>query len=78
MQWPHSTHAHLMVSTTPLTSTVKSSLFTHVHCSPLSPWLQGYIDYIDVVQTILIILTMVGLFPDTPHVESNEQTELMR
>ena len=31
-----STHAHSTVSTAPLTSTVKSSLFTHVHSSPLS------------------------------------------
>ena len=45
----------------PLTSTVKSSLVTHVHSSPLSSWLPGYVD---VTQTILIILTMVGLFPD--------------
>ena len=30
-----------------------------------SPWLPGYIE---VVQTILVILTMVGLFLDRPHV----------
>ena len=30
------THAHSVVSTTPLTSAVKSSLFTHAHSSPLS------------------------------------------
>ena len=40
----------------PLTSTVKSSLFTHVHSNPLS-WLPGYIN---VTQTVLILLTMVG------------------
>ena len=39
------------------------------HCSCMhspvySPWLPGYID---VAQTILITLTMVGLFPDRPH-----------
>ena len=39
------------------------------HCSCMgipahSPWLPGYID---VAQTILIMLTMAGLFPDTPH-----------
>ena len=28
-----------------------------------SPWLPGYVD---VTQTVLIILTMVGLFPDRP------------
>ena len=48
----------------PLTSTVKSSLFTHAHSSP-SPWLPGYID---VVQTFLIILTIAGLFLDRPHI----------
>ena len=86
----------------PLTSSVKSSLFTHVHSSPLSlvatlhrhcangshyinngwtfsrqsihtcthipvhfPWLPGYIN---VIKTILVILTMVGLFPDRPYI----------
>ena len=39
------------------------------HCSRMcipvhSPWLPGYIE---VAQTILVILTMAGLFPDTPH-----------
>ena len=48
----------------PLISRVKSSLFTHVHSSPLSlaarlHWCQ---------QTVLIILTMAGLFPDRPHI----------
>ena len=47
----------------PLASTVKSSLFTHVHSNPLSL----AASYIDVVQTILVILTMVGIFPDRPH-----------
>ena len=46
----------------PLTSTVKLSLFTHAHSSP-PPWLPGYLD---VAQTILIILTMAGLFLDRP------------
>ena len=32
-----------------------------------SPWPPGYID---VTQTVLIILTMAGLFPDRPHVLS--------
>ena len=41
----------------PLTSTLKSSLFTYIPIH--SPWLP---DYIDVTQTILIILTMAGLF----------------
>ena len=39
------------------------------HCSHMcipvhSPWLPGYFD---VTQTVLIILTMAGLFPDRPH-----------
>ena len=36
MRQPHSTHAHSLASTTPLTSTANSSLFTHAHSSPLS------------------------------------------
>ena len=41
------------------------------HCSRMdvpvhSPWLSGYID---VAQTILIILTMAGFFLDRPHIE---------
>ena len=41
----------------PLTSTVKLSLFTYAH----SPWLPGYIN---VALAVLILLTMVGLFPN--------------
>ena len=44
----------------PVTSTVKSSLFTHVHSSPLS----SAAGYIDVVKTVLVVLTMAGLFLD--------------
>ena len=47
----------------PLTSTVKSSLFTHVHSSPLFLASSGYTD---VLQTVLVILTMIGLFPGRP------------
>ena len=47
----------------PLTSTVKSPLITHVHSSPLF----SLPSYINVVQTVLIILTMAGLFLDRPH-----------
>ena len=36
MRRPHSTHAHSTVSPSPLTSTVKLYLFTHVPSSPLS------------------------------------------
>ena len=46
----------------PLTSTVKSSSFTHVHSSPFSLAAR----YIDVMQTILVILTTAGLFPYRP------------
>ena len=46
----------------PLTNTVKSSLFTHEHSNPLS--LEA--GYTDVIQTIAIILTLVGLLPDKP------------
>ena len=46
----------------PLTNTVKLSLFTHAH--PVhSPWLPSYIN---VMETILFILTMVGLFAERP------------
>ena len=35
-------------------------------CTPVhSPWLPGYIN---VVQTVLVLLTMVGLFPDRPYI----------
>ena len=46
----------------PLTSTVKSSLFPHSHSSPLSLAASWH----DVAQTVLITLTMAGLFPDRP------------
>ena len=36
MQWPHSTRAHSMASTTSADSTVKLSLFIYAHSSPLS------------------------------------------
>ena len=47
----------------PVTSTVKSSLFTHMCIAVHSAWLPGYAD---VTQTVLIILTVAGLFPDRP------------
>ena len=58
-----SAHAHSTASM-PLTSTGKSSLFTHEHSSPLSlaaslhQW----------CTTVLSVLTMAGLFPDRPHI----------
>ena len=51
-------------ATPPMTSTVKSSLFTHAHSTPLS-LVPGNID---VAQTVLVILTMAGIFLDRPHV----------
>ena len=42
----------------PVTSTVKLLLFMHIPVH--SPWLPGYIN---VMQTVLIMLTMAGLFP---------------
>ena len=44
----------------PLTSTVKSSLFTHAHSSPLSLAARLH----RVLQTVLVILTMTGHFLD--------------
>lgn len=38
-----------------------------MHISVHSPWLPSYID---VAQTVHIILVMVGLFPDRPHIYS--------
>ena len=45
-----------------------NGMCSHVQIPVHSPWLPGYID---VVQTILIILTIVGLFPDRPHIPIN-------
>ena len=53
----------------PLTSTVKLSLFTHVH-SDYIPWLPSYTD---VTQTILIILTMVLFFQERLRMCKNEK-----
>ena len=54
----HTVHIHTQwYLLPPLTSTVKSSLFTYVHLSPLTLAAKT-----DVVQTILVILTMVGIF----------------
>ena len=60
MQW-HTVHTtHSVASTAPLTSTVKSSLFAHVHFSPLLLVAR----YINNTQTVLSIWTMVVLSPD--------------
>ena len=60
MQRPHSTHAHSTASTAPRDQ-YSEVVTVHVRTPALSPWLPGYID---VVQTILVILTIVGIFPD--------------
>ena len=57
-----SIHAHSMASTTPLTSTVRSSLSTHAHSSPLS--LAARLP--QCCRNFLIILTKAGLLPDRP------------
>ena len=49
----------------PLTSTVKLSLFMHAHSSSLS--LAS--SYINIGQTIRIILTMAGIFLDRPRIQ---------
>ena len=59
----HTVHMLTQCLPPPLTSTVRLSLFMHVHSSPLSPCLPGYTD---VAQTILITLMMAGLFMDRP------------
>ena len=67
MWQPHSTHAHSMTSNTPTDVYHPHWLVQWGHhcsrmCIPVhSPWLPGYID---VAQTILVILTMDGLFLD--------------
>ena len=56
----------------PWTSKVKLSLFTHripVHSS----WLSSYMD---VTQTILIILTIAGLFLDRPRIDIHIYTHI--
>ena len=50
-----------------LTSTVKSSLFTHAHSSPLSL----AASYISVMQTILVLLIMVGIIPERVCIHTN-------
>ena len=60
MWWPPSTHAHSTASIAPLTSTVKSSLFTHVYSSSLS--LAARVHWCHASH--FVTLTMAGLFPD--------------
>ena len=57
----HTVHMHSQWHLLPpLTSTVKLALFMHVHSSPLP--LPARIHWCE--QTIFVILTMAGLFPD--------------
>ena len=58
----------------PLTSTVKSSLFS-MRIPIHFPWLPGYID---VSQTVLVILTMAGLFSDRPRILLYKSVRLYR
>ena len=45
-----------------------------MHIAVYFPWLLGYIS---VTQTILIILTMTGVFPDRPHTHTDRQSSLI-
>ena len=55
MRWAHSTHAHSTASTAP------EVVIVHACAMPVdSPGLPGSTE---IAQTVLIILTMVGLFP---------------
>ena len=60
------TQQHLPPS---LTSTVKSSLFTHAYSRPLS-LVAGYLD----VTQIILILTIVGLFPERLYIYTHTHT----
>ena len=40
-----------------------------MHIPVRSPWLPGYVN---VAQTVLVILTMAGLFPDGPHIAARK------
>ena len=51
-------------STASLTSTVKLSLFTHVHSSPLSLAAGLHLCHTN----CFVVLTMAGLFPERPHI----------
>ena len=72
MQIRCSTHSVILnVMVTQYTCSLNGIYHPHslVHCSHMctpihSLWLQGYID---VAQTIFVILTMVGLFPGRPY-----------
>ena len=55
----------------PLTGIVKSSLFTHVHSSPLSSAVRLHQCH---TKPIIIILTVAGLFPDRPHHKAFKQS----
>ena len=60
MQEPHST-----ASTAPLSPQLvqRSRHCSCMHIPVPSPWLPGYVD---VVQTVFVMLTMAGLFPERP------------
>ena len=58
----------------PLTDTVKSSLFTHVNSSPLSLAVRLH----QYNPNHLIILTMVALFPERPHISASAGSAFIR
>ena len=58
---PHSTHAHCMASTTPHCVVQWSRHCSHICIPVLSLCISGYIN---IMQTILIMLTIVGFFLD--------------
>ena len=63
MWQPHSTRAHSIASTAPHRLVQWKRHCSCVHTPVCSPWLPGHID---VVQTVLFIITMAGLFLDWP------------
>ena len=59
---PHGTRAHSVAPTAPRLVQGRCQC-SHTHVPVPSPWPPGYAE---VAQTILIVLTMAGLFPDEP------------
>ena len=53
-----------------MTSTWLVQWSHHCSCMRIPVHSPGLPDYIDVVQTVLVILTMAGLLPDRPHIST--------
>ena len=64
MRRPHSTHGHSDIYC-PHWLVQSNRHCSHMPIPVRSPWLPGYTD---VAQTILVILTMVGFFPNRPRI----------